>query len=324
MAALCPDWILSNNSNVHVAVNREWFTTYTPYKTHLTNNIFDAPPMQVAGIGTVTIQTIKHKVNKGKRSRRTITLQNVLHAPTSICGILGRPFLVENKGVLDFADMVLRRQDGSIIAMFESHRKQTARSAGVLQSPGLPRLKLYHDPDITFAESKLKPDTAWIISVTWPQAERKKYIDHCTAIAVDVTSTTSKASKAPQTSNAPYTAAEKDWLKHKSGHSNEFHFLRGHGLSIYKDEDRKEGRELLRALMADESNDEEEAEDDEDEWDPTGHQADYAFKHNELEFIEKHWGTSENFLITHGLKFYNDDDLEEGRVIVRGFMAEDD
>lgn len=59
---------------------------------------------------------------------------------------------------------------------------------------------------------------------------------------------------APSTTNgaaysgtAPYTAAEKQWLK--DAWVDEFHFLRAYGLSIYKEEDREEGRAIVRAFM---------------------------------------------------------------------------
>jgi hypothetical protein len=120
----------------------------------------------------------------------------------------------------------------------------------------------------------------------------------------------------------PLTASEKEWLKHKSGFKDEFHLLSAHGLRIDREEDREEGRQILRALML--NSHEEEGDEEEQEWDPTGHQADYAFKHAELDFIEKHWRTSENFLATHGLKFYDDGDLEEGGAIVRALMAQDE
>lgn len=44
-----------------------------------------------------------------------------------------------------------------------------------------------------------------------------------------------------------YTSAELQWLqRHWDG---EFKFLQAYGLSIYKDEDREEGRRIVRAFM---------------------------------------------------------------------------
>jgi hypothetical protein len=47
--------------------------------------------------------------------------------------------------------------------------------------------------------------------------------------------------------DAPLTGEEKAFLKEH--YRGEFHFLRSHGLSIYKEDDRAEGRAILRALM---------------------------------------------------------------------------
>ncbi|MDI1488026.1 MAG: hypothetical protein OHK93_007300 [Ramalina farinacea] len=137
-----------------------------------------------------------------------------------------------------------------------------------------------------------------------------------------------------------YTQEEKHWLKkHFDG---EFKFLRDYGLSIYKDEDREEGRQLLRALMEGDLDNEtstrsEKARVDGDdepeeenrflrelEMHPESHFADHHFSEDELEWIEKHYDYSSNFLMSFGLKFYDDEDCQEGKLIVQQFMREDD
>ncbi|KAK4609065.1 hypothetical protein CLAFUW4_14251 [Fulvia fulva] len=45
----------------------------------------------------------------------------------------------------------------------------------------------------------------------------------------------------------PYTTEENDWLKQHW--TDEFHFLRAYGLSIYKEEHRAEGRLMVRAFI---------------------------------------------------------------------------
>ena len=47
--------------------------------------------------------------------------------------------------------------------------------------------------------------------------------------------------------SAPYTEKEKGWLKREWG--GELKLLAAYGLSIYKDEDRDEGRRMARAVM---------------------------------------------------------------------------
>ena len=63
-----------------------------------------------------------------------------------------------------------------------------------------------------------------------------------------------------QSKNPPYTAEEKQWLK--DNYKNEFQFLRIYGYSIYDEEERAEGRELVRAFMKPERELEDERDDD--------------------------------------------------------------
>lgn len=56
-AAYNVDWILSNTSNVHVANDRAWFTTYTPYRTKISGMPGGGPSIDVHGIGTVVLGT---------------------------------------------------------------------------------------------------------------------------------------------------------------------------------------------------------------------------------------------------------------------------
>ena len=48
-----------------------------------------------------------------------------------------------------------------------------------------------------------------------------------------------------------HTPAEKAWLNQHYG--GEFHFLKSYSLSIYKDEDRQEGKAILKGLMDEEA-----------------------------------------------------------------------
>ena len=85
-------------------------------------------------------------------------------------------------------------------------------------------------------------------------------------------------------------------------------------MSIYKDEDREEGRAILRALMANDDS----AEDP----DPEIHMADYHFTERQLDFIRKGYGNTMLFMASYGLKFYNDEDIEEAKAIVDALMDE--
>ena len=60
------------------------------------------------------------------------------------------------------------------------------------------------------------------------------------------------------------------------------------------------------------------------EADPMSHVADYKFSHEQLEWIKGHFRHSGNFLLSYGLKPFDDDDCSEGRTILEMMMKEDD
>lgn len=125
----------------------------------------------------------------------------------------------------------------------------------------------------------------------------------------------------------PLTEEEKQFLtKHYGG---EFKFLMTYGLSIHKEEDRGEGRDILRAMMTAEA-EEDDAEDSdgsddflaEMEQDPASHVGDYKFTSDQLDFIKKHYRHSGNFMRSYGLKPWDDDDCDEAASIVKGLMED--
>jgi hypothetical protein len=122
-----------------------------------------------------------------------------------------------------------------------------------------------------------------------------------------------------------YTLGELAQIRQRWGDENKF--LQAFDLDIHKEEHRKEGRMILRGIieygLLESSSDEEDNEED-DEFDFTGHQADYAFTAEQLEWIEKSYRNSEEFMMSFGLKFYRDEDLEEAKAIAQSFMEDDE
>ena len=85
----------------------------------------------------------------------------------------------------------------------------------------------------------------------------------------------------------PLTKLEKKWLKEKF--DGEFKFLRMYNLSISEEEDRDEGRQLLRAFMVQDDDSEEGRRsmpsfERDLEQDLTSHAADYHFSGDELDW----------------------------------------
>ncbi|PNP44321.1 hypothetical protein TGAMA5MH_03927 [Trichoderma gamsii] len=171
--------------------------------------------------------------------------------------------------------------------------------------------------------SKFQPDKSYWLRVTWPASERARWKAYGQQIKADT-------DKRQWAGEQPYTTEEKQWLK--KHYEGEFKFLMAHELSIYNEEDRAEGRAIMRALARDdESNDgyemkedEEDDDDDEDEDDSDmeGHLADYHFSQEELDWIEKHYRNSATFVFSHGLNFYDEEDCVIAKRLLQGFMRE--
>ena len=174
--------------------------------------------MKVEGIGTVELQTERSPDRTGSDNHGVLRLTNVLHVPSSLSNILGGPLLKEYR--LDFK--------GDTVPIKDS---QGQPIAFLCQGPlGLLVVKLHGPPvGITaFDEGKM-----YYVNALWADSERQKWINF----------------QATNIDQDGYTPEEREWLKGTYG--NEFDFLRSMGLSILKEEDRGEGRAILRSLMRD-------------------------------------------------------------------------
>ena len=316
------DWIFSNNSNVHVANHRGWFTKYTAFKTHIETGFSGGQSVEVEGIGDVELTTKTHSTRSGSQYQHTLVLHDVLYAPSVVCNILGGPILgahsVEIGGTVS---KVTHKQTGACIGLLDLNKLYRLRLRGQRSD-----------------QTSLDPGHVYLIRANWPPSEealweafqRKQLHDSARkshgTLNGDRATLTQTSVKHPQSqgSNAQLTGSEKSWLKDNYG--GEFDFLRAHGLSIYKDEHREEGRSILRAMMAydEDIDDDDEGSDNsflrEMEEDPSSHVADYHFSSIELDWIKAHYGYSSRFLQCHGLKFYDDNDCREGKAIVQARM----
>lgn len=325
-AAYHVDWIFSNTSNVHVATHRDWFTIFTEFKSETETGA------AVLGIGAVELDVKTHLNRKGSKSHRKITLSEVLFVPSYLCNILGGPIFEDFNIIFPGANSGLRD-------------KKTGGSAGLFDQVVLPKLWLVGHQK---GKTSLDPDGLYWINARWPAQERAKWQVYGTLLLeklnrLTVADETAQPTKLSQDSVDDYTSAEKAWLKRAFG--GEFKFLASHGLNIHKEEGRAEGRSIARAMIekeaAQQSDDErEEAEDDDDddgeddeeenhflkdlEEDPASHLADRFFSEDQLDWIEKHYRHSGNFLIIHGLKAWEDEDCKEGVAIARLMMSDDE
>ena len=312
------DWIFSNNSDVHVANHRDWFTTYTPFNTSFNPGTTDTH-CKVEGVGDVELTVKTHPTKSGTHYQRTLVLRDVLYAPTATCNILGGPIMDTYNVSFGKLGKLLDRENGSCW--------------GLLDTKKLYRLRLRGQRS---TQTSLDVNKSYFIRANWPDRERalwnasKNQQAHFLAKNSSQTSETqAQESRLPGNLHSTghdggepaLTQAEKAWLKKHWG--NEFKFLRAYGLKIYNDEDRDEGRTILRAMMKEDSEDDEDGSSSENSFlrdledDPYSRLADHVFSERQLDWIKEHYGNSHNFLVSHGLKFYDEDDCEMGKAIVQ-------
>lgn len=260
------------------------------------------------GIGTVEIPTKRSPNRSGVSSHGSLHLKEVLHVPSVICNIIGNPIFSDGYVIPEFSTKsgTIKDSQGKTMAYFDP--KRPLFCIKVRNSPEGPKLGPY----------ALQKDEMYMLSCRWQPDEVQKWLDFKARNGLDNRGSTQMTDTDP-----PYTDEEKSFLK--THFRNEYHFLVQHGLKIHRDEDRAEGRRILRAIMSeDEEDSNDEPEDDGSEFDFEGHQADYNFSGEQLDWIEEHYGNSEQFMISYGLKFYDDDDLEEAKVIADAMMRDED
>lgn len=294
---------------VSVAKDRGWFKTYTAFTSRLNASpLYGAADsyLPVLGIGRVEIPTKRSPRLSGEASHGTLNLQEVLHVPEITCNIIGQTIATrDGYGSITLGGGknsrgTIKDEDGKNVAYFDPN--SPLLSIKVRGPPAGPKL----GPHVL----KKKDGVFYMLSAMWEPPEEAEW----RRFKIQNGLSTGVVEQSP-----PYTPDELAYVKAKWG--SEYEFLLQHGLHIHKDEDREEGRGIVRAFM-EETDSEEDASDD--EWDPEGHQADYHFSHAQLEWIEKHYRNSENFMISYGLKFYDMDDVEEAKAIADGMMNDDD
>lgn len=286
------DWICSNISNVHVANNKDWFINFADFKTTYKHVYFSMPGTEVLGVGDVELKLVKSASPSGKKTFNTIVLKDVLYAPANIVNI----FAACTQGfAIDFTNRKIVDASSGVTVGLEDVVK-------------LPKLWLKGQPR---GKTILDPANMYSISAEWSLEEQARWEAHKQRTTSGFTSR--------------YNDDEKQWLKKNFG--NEFKFLLQYELSIYKEEDRDEGQQIVKAMMANELHEDEEGEGEEEnsfladlEADPASHVADYHFNEAELEWIEKHHRHSGNFMRAYGLKPWDVEDCKEGKAIVQGFL----
>ena len=151
------DWVFARSSNVHIASDRDWFSSYTPFSSYVYDYhpLFPpGEPMIVLGIGTVMldVRVRAGTPNSEASSHCLLGLKNVLHVPSFIVNVVGAPILDNYNFNLEVGTAGL-------------YDSKTHACKGLFNEEPLPHLRLRgHTKDHT----SLELDQTYIIKARWP------------------------------------------------------------------------------------------------------------------------------------------------------------
>ncbi|KAJ6257244.1 hypothetical protein Dda_8133 [Drechslerella dactyloides] len=217
------DWVFGSGSNVHGAADISWFTSYTAFPSKTTSGL------DVLGVGTVKLK-VKCDLSG---TLNEIELQDVLHVPSMICNLVGNP-VIEQIGGFQIGGFG-REIGGKIV-------DESGKCEALLSKPS--PLYMLTLSDNTPGRTTLDPAGHYWINVCWADEERARF----KALTGQNQPAESHEAKGKEISgDLPLTQEEEQWLKKHWG--GEFHFLMAYGWKIYNEEDREDGRKLMRAFM---------------------------------------------------------------------------
>jgi hypothetical protein len=160
-AAYNVDWIFSNTSNVHVATDRAWFTTYIPFRTKVASMPGAEPDAEIHGIGTVFLPTRTHRQGRSHKPSGELTLHRVLHAPGHTVNIFAACVEPDISISINFG--------GDVVSSITEPGSN--KVIGLLVRLTLTKLWLKGQSQ---NQSSLDPDRHYYIHASWPQSEIQK------------------------------------------------------------------------------------------------------------------------------------------------------
>ncbi|KAF7531157.1 hypothetical protein G7054_g9152 [Neopestalotiopsis clavispora] len=225
LTGLSSDWAFHPKST-HICNDKRWFKTLKLFPTHVLQVIFTTPKIQAEGVGTVDLPVKRAPHRGGRHAHYVLRLENVIYAPGLGLNILGD--LGEDK----WEQVCFMRKIGS-------HK--------------LPLVRLSKPPrgPVTAPTRFNERSVYHCIRFIWPEPERIRFEKRQAAVAAVI-----QKSEPGVDPGGDYTTEEKAWLKKHWG--NEHKFLQAFGLSIYKEDEREEGRAIVRDLMQPDENENEE------------------------------------------------------------------
>ena len=162
----CHDWIFSSASNVHIAVDRSAFKTYTSFKSYVLT-VAGGLQVKVRGIGTVEL---KIRRQPGSKESHVITLGNVLHVPKWICNVFSDIYFDINAFEhtwTDFGVSFLRKEDGKL--------NYWGFTEGFLGLERLVLAKKLRGRSPMLEQYETQDREVFSVNLSWPQGQRDKW-----------------------------------------------------------------------------------------------------------------------------------------------------
>ncbi|EMD95961.1 hypothetical protein COCC4DRAFT_29447 [Bipolaris maydis ATCC 48331] len=339
---VCPDWVFLNNSNVHVAKDRGWFKTYTPFTSQIQSSLFCSPRyLPVLGVGTVEIPTKQSSRKSGVANHGHLHLKQVLHVPDFICNVIGRSLMTS-----DGYDVQMRTSKRSKGVIKDSQGKSMALlnhnvslyTITVRNRPEGPKL----GPHVFWKNGMYMISCYWVHTEEkrcyWEPSEEQKWLDYQAGYHINDLESESEsepigssgASSLSAGSNPPYTKGEKRYLKRIWGCESEF--LTENHLDFWEESHRQEGRLILREsirepvlngeMPSDEESDDDEEASEEEESDLDFEQEDPSvFTSEELKWICANYKDSDAFMCSYGLDSDDYWDRMDAKIIVNELVS---
>ncbi|KAF4985819.1 hypothetical protein FDECE_16292 [Fusarium decemcellulare] len=316
----CPAWVYSPTSTVQygplppsrvltnyrlsVAKDRSWFgDDYVVFRSSIDyatpNETFVAG---VIGVGSVLLKTKRFAAKGGKNCHGEILLKNVVHAPASICNIIGQnisdDYEVDTNSPGKASAGTIKDKDGNQVAHF---KPPFGKSSLLLVGLSGPPIGLEVGP------SPLEAFVTYNICVSWPEEERTRFNLY------EATRTGGE-----YIGKAPLTDEERKFLDKNYG--GEEQWLTREKLST-SDEDREVGRQRLRSfrlvtpikiLLIDE------------DLDTDMRSPDRYFPYQELRWVIRKWKDSQGFMEAYGFRQYKPEECEKAALLATKLMEGDE
>lgn len=193
----------------------------------------------VIGIGSVKLTVKARPDSFTVYGISTIELHNVLHVPSYICNVLGRPlasvYQINLGGPHDEGGSPSRDGSPSRGGLSLSGRE----IAHFRVKPDRPfSLAVLPPEGLQFGPSPFKDGASYTASCYWPNEERVRW---------QAMQDEALRQYAPPLYKPPYTWLELEYVNKRWG--SEFRFLTQYRLKLHEERDRSEGRRIVRALM---------------------------------------------------------------------------